>query len=47
MGEIALAKLVEQMAKEAALEVTPLPPTPKPPDPGGTPRLHYCALFFF
>ena len=27
-----MAKLVEQMAEEVALEVTPLPPTPKPPD---------------
>ena len=38
MGEIALTKLVEQMAEEVALEVTPLPPTPKPPDHNKGPR---------
>ena len=38
MGEIALAKLVEQMAEEAALKVTPLTPTPTPTDHYKRPR---------
>ena len=32
VGEIVLTKLVEQVAEEVALEVTPLPLTSKPPD---------------
>ena len=43
MGEIALTKLVEQVAEEVAIEVTPLPPTLKPPDHYKGVKINQCG----